>query len=131
MDFRMKKLLIILLFASLNVSASDWIEMGTLTSGSIFYLDKSSIMKEGDQFKVWTKHNVDNNSDFEDASDFIDLVQYSCKDRKEITLISSQFNKKGELSYYHTEVLDVNHREWNNIMPDTFPEKVYEYLCKN
>ena len=38
-----KKLLIILLFASLNVSASDWIEMGTLTSGSIFYLDKSSI----------------------------------------------------------------------------------------
>lgn len=123
----MKKLLCLSLAALVSTSsiAADWVYIGTNTTGGKFYIDASSIDRNGPYIKFWNKilFKKTENSNPTDLKESKTLYEISCSSKR-IHSISHVFIPVND----ELELLDTV-SSWQYIPPDTISEVMMHKLC--
>jgi Zn/Cd-binding protein ZinT len=127
----MKRLLLVCLMMTCSVSYAEW-EFATDTNSATFYVDKTTIKKNGNFIKMWTKtdlKSVDTTSNGKNYLGLKTLFLFNCKD-EEIGVVSQVFFS--EHSYDKVvDTVNVKQSEVNfhSFSPDSIFSAIWKIAC--
>ena len=119
-----------LLFTSQSVSAA-WVDIGSGTSTTSFFIDPDTLQKNGNFVRVWTKHEYSSprqnaaNATFQSESFY---TEFDCKEKKYRALSSNTYAESqlrgGIISSKTTP------NPWTFVPPDTIANVMLNIVCK-
>ncbi len=127
----MKKLLLIFLLMPLLAQAAQWVKVGGDGSSEAF-IDKSSILRSGGQFKVWSLVSYDGEQTAHDGTVYRSmkaLQLYACGART-TTLLSQVYYAEAKGKGPVVQRFKYEKFEAEDIIPDSTADGALQLICK-
>jgi hypothetical protein len=127
----MKKLILILLLMPLMAYAAKWTKVGA-GPGSVFYIDKSSVIKSGGGQKAWSLISYDKEKSTPDGKAYTSvkaLHLYSC-DERTTTLLQEVFYPEALGKGLTVQTFKYEKFSAEDIIPDSITDVALGVVCK-
>lgn len=118
----------LLLIASTNVLAANWVKVATSNNGDVFLVDSQSIQRKGNVVTLWLKTN---NAVRSKHGDLSTKVQHSinCATRDHRVLYYFFYDDLDNMGKI-TDTFSTQDSTWKPIPPDSVIDLVLKYVCK-
>ncbi|MCD9188948.1 MAG: SH3 domain-containing protein [Pyrinomonadaceae bacterium] len=120
LTFTFLLLLIITVLACSPVWAQQenrWIYVNKSSDGTLFYIDKNSRQKSGNNIRIWNK------SIFWNGTFRLNLVEWNCREKKYLFVEILFYSQTGKFLRKESDT------EWVNVIPDSISEGLHEAIC--
>jgi hypothetical protein len=127
----MKKLILILLLTPMMAYAAKWTKVGT-GPGSVYYIDKSSVIKSGTGQKAWSLVSYAKDQSTADGKSYSSvkaLHLYSCEERT-TTLLSEVFYPDSMGKGATVQTFKYEKFSAEDIIPDSSTDIALGVVCK-
>jgi len=126
----MRRLFFFALLIPFVVNASNWMFIAA-SSNTKFYLETSSIQKDGDTVNFWIRENLSNRSKLGYLSSKTNQI-FDCKRRERKIIYASFFedldNNGRKISQFSQA--ELGNPAWSPIPPDSVAEDILKSVCK-
>ncbi len=124
----MKKaiLALVLVAVSSGAWAQQWVEVSANESGTVFYVDPTTIKKNGNLRRYWTVHNLAKADKDGDLS-YRSLAEVDCKEERIRDLQADYFRAPMASGQRSGGLSSPN--EWRYVAPGTSGESVMKFVC--
>ena len=112
---------------SLPTYAADWVLISVARDEKTYFVDKSSLQRDGNSVTFWTKVNFKNRSSYGDLSNKVQLT-INCSRRETIfryMMFYDDIDNGGRL----TDSFDPKDN-WQPIAPETVKWSIMEFVCR-
>lgn len=121
------RFILCLLLALVTAPAwAEWLEVVVLDSGDAIYIDPAKIRKNGNFRKVWEIQNLKQRHEMGEMSRRF-LNEYDCKE-EQVRILSGTSHSE-PMAGGKVLLSGDSPRKWIAIAPDTYPERIFKFVC--
>ena len=123
----MKKSILTLLLAAMSTGAmAEWVKVGEIASGTVFYIDPATMSKDGNFRKVWEVQDLKQRGKSGEIS-MRGFLEYDCK--KERSRILSVSGHSDPMAGGKTVASHGIPDKWYDVTPGTIPAAELKFVC--